>query len=148
MPYFRKEALAKYVGTGCQRQLRLYLSPDNQRYQAERAAQRMPSVQPPRPGLAQIAQAGEAWGRAKVADLARAFGPAAIVGMPVAHPTDETRYRPLPLDAAVGQAAPGQFLVEAEYTIGPAFEQALGIAAHRARLWLDYAAARPDLIAV
>src|SRR4051812_38597010 len=96
MPQFRKEALSKYIGTGCRRQLRLYLSPDIQRYEAERTAQRMPPVQPPRPGLRQIMEVGEQWGLAKVADLAQAFGSEAIIGTPHRRADGQTHYQPIP----------------------------------------------------
>src|SRR4051794_8759830 len=148
MPCFNKEALSRYIATGCQRQLRLYLTPDNKKYAAERAAQGMPEVQPPRPGLATIREAGEEWGRAKVADLADTFGVSAGVGTAVPPDAGLPRYANVALQTAIASAADGRFLVEAEYTIGPAFEAALGIADYRPRFSLDYTAVRPDIIAV
>ena len=148
MPYFRKEALSKYMGTGCRRQLRLYLTPENQTYAAERLREGMPPTQPPRPGLEQIIQAGDEWGAAKVADLAGTFGPSAIVGNPFTHRTGQTRYRAIDLRTALKQSAPGTFLVEAEFAIGPGFERSLGIDGYRAAFGLGYANVRPDLIDV
>lgn len=146
MPYFQKEALSKYIGTGCTRQLRLYLTPDNAAYRAERQAEGMPPPQQPRPGLEYIAQAGEEWGAEKVGDLAQTFGAGMVVGTPVVHSSGQTRYGAIDLGAALAQAVVGQFLAEAEYRVGPGFETALGIGGYRARFHLDYARMRPDLI--
>lgn len=51
MPYFTKEALSKYIRTGCRRQLRINLSPDNREYRPEREQAGMPPPLPPPPGL-------------------------------------------------------------------------------------------------
>src|SRR3954452_7062504 len=133
MPYFRKEVLSHYIGSGCLRQLRLYLTTDNRRVRTEREAEGMPPVQPPRPGLEQIVQEGERWGAEKVADLARTFGPSAVVGDAFTHASGQTRYREVALRDVLARAAAGAFLVEAQYEIGPAFEAGLGIADYRAR---------------
>ena len=74
MPYLTKKVLSQYIHTGCLKQLRLDLSPDNQDYGHERKTEGMPVPQPPRPGLEQIAQAGEEWQQAKLADLTNTFG--------------------------------------------------------------------------
>ncbi len=151
MPMLTKEALSRYVRTGCKRQLRLYLTPDNRTFAAEREAANMPPPQPPRPGLEQIVQQGRAWQQAKVADLANAFGPAAIVGNPRVLPGFGTAYGPIPLAdglAAVPAGAPGCFIVEGQYDIGPAFENGLAVAHLRTQFGLQYAALRPDLIEV
>ncbi|HLI27831.1 MAG TPA: AAA domain-containing protein [Chloroflexota bacterium] len=147
MPYFTKEALSKYIRTGCRRQLRLNLSPDNREYRPEREQAGMPPPLPPPPGLYYIREAGEQWGAAKVADLARAFGAAALIGRPKFHAASgQTRYEAIPLATALAQATVGQFLVEAEYSVGPAFQQALGIAHFRERFGLAWGLVRPDLI--
>jgi len=59
MPQLGKEALSQFIRTECFRLLRLNLSPDIQAFQNERTAAGMPPVQPPRPGLEYLAQAGE-----------------------------------------------------------------------------------------
>lgn len=147
MPYFTKEALSKYIRTGCRRQLRLNLSPDNREYRPERQREGMPAPLPPPPGLSYIREAGEQWGAAKVADLARAFGRAALIGRPKFHAASgQTRYEAVPLATALAQATVGQFLVEAEYPVGPAFQRALGIADFRERFGLAWGLVRPDLI--
>ena len=147
MPYFRKEALSKYISTGCQRQLRLNLTPDNAEYRPERQREGMPDPLPPRPGLAYIRKEGELWGAAKIADLARAFGAGALVGRITPHaPGGPILYDAIPLEVALARADAGQFLVEAEYAVGPAFECALGIAHFREAFGLAWGAVRPDLI--
>jgi hypothetical protein len=148
MPYFRKEALSKYIGTGCQKQLRLYLTPDNARFRVERDAEGMPPPQPPRPGLEHIRQEGEEWGAAKVSDLAQAFGSSAVVGRGLVHETGQTRYKEMELEEAIKQAAAGKFLIEAQYSIGKGFEAALGIEHLREKFGLEYADVRPDIIEV
>jgi DNA replication ATP-dependent helicase Dna2 len=150
MPMLTKEALSRYVRTGCKRQLRLYLAPDTQRFATERAEQGMPQIQPPRPGLPQIVEQGREWQRAKVADLENAFGAAALVGNARVLPGFGTQYGSMPLRdalAAVPQG-PGCFIVEGEFPIGPAFEQGLGVANLRLQFGLEYAQLRPDLIEV
>ena len=71
MPLLTKEALSRYVRTGCKRQLRLYLTPDNRRFADERALEGMPPIQPPRPGLPQIVKQGEEWQSAKISDVGK-----------------------------------------------------------------------------
>ncbi len=148
MPYLRKEALSQYIGSACKRQLRLNLSPDTAAYRPERSAQAMPPPQPPRPGLEQFAQQGERWQADKLHDLTQAFGPGAIVGDPYLHHSGQTRYKPVQLEDVLPAARPGQFLIEAQYTVGPACEVALGIAHYPATYRLAYAEVRPDIIEV
>ncbi len=156
MPYVSKEALSQYISTGCKRQLRLYLSPDNARFRAERVAEGMPEPQPPRPGLELFRQQGEAWQAAKLDDLTRTFGvlaetasdSPAVVGDAYPHSTGQTRYRPVELLSVLSPSTAGQFIVEAEYDMGSTCENALEIAGHRATYGLEYARVRPDLIEV
>jgi len=148
MPYLTKEALSQYLRTGCQRQLRLNLSPDNATYKPERLAQGMPDPQPPRPGLPLIKQAGDTWAAAKVGDLATTFGTAAVIGIPQANLSGITTYKTQDLTQLLAGASAGQFLVEAQYEITAVFEQALGIVGHATTLNLKYGDVRPDLIEV
>jgi hypothetical protein len=148
MPQVSKQALSQYIRTGCERQLAFNLRPDNQAFAAERQALGMPYPQSPRPGLRQIQQAGEEWQAEKLHDLTQTFGHGAIVGSPYTTPANQTRYNPIPLQQAVGQAQPLCFLVEAEFDVGAAFQQALGIAHLVPQYALLYANVRPDIIAV
>jgi DNA replication ATP-dependent helicase/nuclease Dna2 len=148
MPYFTKEVLSQYIRTECRRQMRLYLSPDKAAYRSERAAQRMPPPQPPRPGLEYRTQEGERWQAEKLRDLVETFGSTTVIGSPYAYSADQTRYRRVELENALRQAEPNRFLIEAEYNIGPAFEAALGISEYRAQFNLGYAAVRPDIIEI
>ena len=148
MPYLSKEAISKYIRTECKRQLRLYLTPDNKTYQPERTAQQMPPPQDPRPGLAHIKEEGESWQAKKLYDLTQTFGSGAVIGKVYQHSSGETRYRNQPLQTALLNAAPYKFLVEAEFTIGPTFEQSMSIDGYRSKYTLDYAAVRPDILEI
>lgn len=148
MPYFSKQALSRYVATGCQRQLRLALSPHNRRFLPERAAQGMPPRQDPRPGLQAITEAGREWEAAKVADVAQTFGREAVVGRVAKQVDGQDRYEAIDLHEALSHAAPGKFLIEAEFDISPAFERAMGIDRCRQRFGLECGRLRPDLLEV
>jgi DNA replication ATP-dependent helicase Dna2 len=148
VPQFSKKVLSQYFRTECKRQLRLYLSPPVTAYQHERDAQNMPPPQPPRPGLEQFAQAGEEWQAAKLHDLTETFGQESVVGEVYTHDSGQVRYRSMPLEEALAGVSPGRFLVEAEYQVGRAFEEALGISGFRERFGLDYSGVRPDIMEV
>ena len=148
MPFLNKEAISEYIRTECKRQLRLYLSPDNARYHAERLSEGMPDPQTPRPGLFQIRTAGDEWQAAKLHDLTETFGAERIVGNRFVHSSGQIRYHSTPLAVALQQAATNHFLVEMEYLVTPAFERSLAIEDYRERYKLDYAKVRPDIIEV
>lgn len=148
MPQLSKKVLSQYFRTECKRQLRLNLSPDTLRFRPEREAQGMPPPQKPRPGLEQIAQLGDEWQAAKLHDLSETFGQKLVVGETYTDGSGQLRYRNTPLEQALAGASPGQFLVEAEYEVGPTFESALGIANLRDEYDLEYAGVRPDIIEI
>jgi hypothetical protein len=148
MPKLTKEAMSQYVRTECRRQLRLYLSPDNQQYQAERSAQGMPAPQPPRPGLEQIVQAGEEWEAKVLQDITEVFGTEAMVGEPYEHSSGQTRYHGVALDEVLADVTPESFIVEAQFRVGTTFESELGISDYPNQYELDYAEIRPDIIEV
>jgi hypothetical protein len=144
-----KQALSQYIRSGCERQLALNLRPDNQSFAAERQALGMPNPQSPRPGLRQVQEAGDEWQAEKLHDLTQTFGPGAIVGDPYVTPANQTRYNAVRLSDVISRAQPVRFLVEAEFEVGDAFQQALGIARLAAPpVNLQYAHVRPDIIAV
>lgn len=148
MPRLTKEALSQYIRTDCQRQLRLYLSPDNSQYRPERFAQNMPPPQPPRPGLEQIVQAGEEWEASVLHTLTQTFSSANIIGNAHQHQSGQTRYNPVPLQTALPNAPANSFLIEAQYQVEATFQAALGIANYQQQFNLDYAEVRPDIIQV
>lgn len=150
MPHFQKEVLTKYIGSGCKRQLSLYLTPDTKPYTKERADRGMPPTQPPRPGLELVVQAGDRWGWLKVADLAACFGAAAVIGdsRPPARPEEPTPYVPMALADALIRATPGTFLVETNHEVGISFQRAMGVQAYGQDFRLTYAISRPDLVQV
>ena len=148
MPQVGKQALGQFIRTNCLRQLALNLYPDNQTFRPDRETLGMPYPQSPRPGLRQIQRAGEEWQEEKLDDLTQTFGADAVIGSAYATPSNQTRYRPIPLEQALPSAKPTCFLIEAEYSVGPAFQAALGIQEHGAQFNLVYADLRPDIIAV
>jgi DNA replication ATP-dependent helicase Dna2 len=113
MPLLSKDALSKYIQTGCRRQLRLYLYPDTQAYESQVGAFGYPPRQDPRPGLQQFRQAGADWQREKMGDLARYFGQNAIIGRRNA--TTANAFDPMPLAEALDQARAGTFIAEAHF---------------------------------
>lgn len=148
MPQIGKQALGQFIRTNCLRQLALNLYPDNRTFQPDRQRLGMPYPQSPRPGLRQIQRAGEEWQEEKLDDLTKTFGASAVIGSRYATPSNQMRYRPTPLEGALALGNPICFLVEAEYSVGPAFRTALGIQGYGTRLKLLYADLRPDVIAV
>src|SRR5918999_2727109 len=110
MPRVDKDALSQFIRTECRRQLRLNLSPDSGKCKDERRRLDMPPPQPPRPGLEQFTQAGEAWQAAKLDDLTRTFGPDAVLGRPRRTATGRLAFDPTPLDALLINVVPPRFL--------------------------------------
>lgn len=148
MPQVGKEALSQFIRTECLRLLRLNLSPDTQAFQQERTAAGMPPVQPPRPGLEYLAQAGEEWQAEKIADLSDTFGTAVVIGDRHTNQAGQERFREIELVNHLTTAPQGSFLVESQFDVGPTFEGALGIAGYRQNYGLNYSRLRPDLIEV
>lgn len=148
MPQISKQALSQFIRTGCQRQLVLNLHPDNPAFRPERQALGMPYPQSPRPGLRQIQAAGDEWAAEKLHDLTQTFGATAIIGNPHQTATNQTHYRAISLNQVIPHATPIRFLVEAEFSVGAAFQNALGISGFLTQFNLRYADLRPDIIAV
>ncbi len=148
MPRVGKEALSQFIRTECLRLLRLNLSPATQAFQGERIAEGMPPVQPPRPGLEYLAQAGEEWQAEKIADLSDTFGTAIVIGDRQTNQAGQERFQEIELVNNLPTAPQGSFLVESQFDVGPAFEGALGIEGYRQTYGLNYSWLRPDLIEV
>ena len=149
MPLLDKKTLSRFFASGCEKQLRLFLSPPKGTFQAERDSQGMPPEQPPRPGLEQVAQAGEAWTDEKVSDLAACFGTAALIGTSKPIPgTTRVRFTASPLADLLHLATANCFLVEAEFPVGATFQRAVDVETLAARVGLGFAKLRPDLIEI
>jgi len=148
MPQVGKEALSQFIKTECLRLLRLNLSPATQAFQQERTAEGMPPVQPPRPGLEYLAQAGEEWQAEKIADLSDTFGAAVVIGDRYTNQAGRERFREIELFDYLPTAPQGSFLVESQFDVEPAFEGALEIAGYKRSYGLNYTRLRPDLIEV
>lgn len=151
MPRVTKNAFSRFVSTGCERQLRLYLATDE-----ERGAQDMPDEQDPRPGLEYVTQQGEDWQHEKVLDLGVTFGVERLISEPRETDVGRTVYEAIQLSDKLPSAAEllnrgleVGWLVEAEFTFGEAFKQAIGFADLETTFEdVSYAALRPDLIEV
>ena len=140
-PTLRKQSISQYLTTECDRQLALDL------WRRHPAAHGMPPRQAPRPGLELITREGREWELQKVRDLAAAFPSDVLVGNPSAGADGEIiRWVPIPLGEALARADAGSFLVEAEYSVGPAFKAAHSVDTTAPDL--SFADLRPDLIQV
>jgi len=127
------------------RQLRLSLSPDTARYQAERDAEGMPPKAKPRPGLAQITEAGETWQAEKLDELRAAFGADRVVGA-TRVVEGKTHYDAASLSTLLSRAEAPCFVVEGEFAVGATFVDAMGARGLCEAHGLDFASLRPDLI--
>ena len=145
MPTLSKHVLTRYLGSDCTKQLRLLMATP-----AEQSALGMPPKQPPRPGLQQIAAAGDEWAAEKLAELDTALGATVLVGQrrpPVPGggvAFSETALTPARLVAAVQ----GTFLAEFEFPVGSAFATTYGTGALVTAHGLILSNLRPDLIEV
>ena len=153
MPQITKRVLSQFIGSGCERQLALELYPDNATFRPQRQAHTVPDPQPPRPGIVQVTEAGEEWQAEKLHDLTQTFGQSAVVGQGTLNAAGQVRYSAQPLQNAIPHAVPVCFLVEAEFTIGSAFQAALGITARYAQgdtlgHPIQFGKVRPDIIEV
>lgn len=154
MPLLRKQTISNYLRSDCKRRLRIDLSPNTQsRLPNGQTAQqeRQQMGMPPRnvrPGLQALRTAGEAWEEAKIHDLAETFGLQALLGRSSRATSGSVTFSDVPLANVIGQANPGQFLVQAQYEVGASYETALGIEHLQASHNLAYGALRPDLIQV
>ena len=101
-----------------------------------------------RPGLQALAAAGQEWEEAKLNDLVQTFGLAALVGTPQRTTTGTYTFDVTAMASLVARAAPGVFLVQGQFDVGSAFEQALGIQHLRTSQNMAHRQLRPDLVQV
>src|SRR6266540_620930 len=155
MPLLSKQVISNYLRSDCQRRLRLdlhpditHLLPDGQTAQQERQQTGMPPRNVSRPGLAALAAAGEEWEEAKINDLVQTFGLPALIGDSQRTPAGTYRFSGVPLAGLIAQAAPGRFIVQAQFDAGAAFQNALGIQHLQTAHNLGYRELRPDLIQI
>lgn len=145
MPTLSKHVLTRYLGSDCTKQLRLLMATT-----AEKAASSMPPKQPPRPGLQQIAAAGDEWAAEKLAELDTALGATVLVGQrrpPV--PGGGVAFSETALSPAhLAAAAPETFLAEFEFPVGATFAAEYGTGVLAAAHGLTLSNLRPDLIEV
>lgn len=147
-PVMGKHSLSQFIRTNCIRQLAFNLYPDNHDYAQKRTQLQMPYPQSPRPGLHQVQTAGDEWQAEKLHDLTQTFGTQSIVGSVYTLQSGQIRYKQIQLAAHLATTTPTKFIVESTFSIGNAFQQALGIASHAAQYSLQYGELRPDIIEV
>jgi hypothetical protein len=144
MPFLNKRVISQYVRRGCQRQLRLLLSPDNEEYRHEREEAEMPDPHPPRPGLEQVRQAGDEWEAEKIKELIDTLGSDSVVADSYLNKNGETRFSSIELRDYLSTAESGEFLIEAEFDVPNLFKEVNELDS----LELDYGRLRPDLLQV
>ena len=155
MPVLSKQVISNYLRSDCQRRLRLDLSPDTQRQLPngqtalqERQALGFPPRSVARPGLEALAAAGQEWEEAKINDLVQTLGLASLVGTSQRTQAGTYNFAETPMLNLIAQAAPGVFLVQGQFDVGPAFEQALRIQHLQTTRNMTYSQLRPDLVQV
>ena len=155
MPVLSKQVISNYLRSDCQRRLRVDLFPDTQHQlpngqtaAQERLALGLPPRHVARPGLQALSAAGQEWEEAKLNDLVQTLGLPALVGTPRRTPAGTCQFDETPMASLIARAAPGVFLVQGQFDVGLAFEQALGIQHLRASLNMAYRQLRPDLVQV
>lgn len=155
MPLLGKQVISNYLRSDCQRRLRLDLCPETQHElpngqtaQQERQGLGLPPRSVARPGLQALAAAGHEWEEAKLNDLVQTLGLGALVGTSQQTPAGTYRFMDTPLANLIPRSRPGSFLVQGQFEVGAAFEQALGIQHLRHSQNMAYRELRPDLIQV
>jgi hypothetical protein len=147
MPQLEKEALSQFIGTECERQLRLNLHPKST-CQEERNSLGMPPIQRRRPGMEHVREAGEVWQEEKVADLSKTFGMDKVIGNREIVQPGREHFDKISLIDVLNRAKECSFLIEAEFEVTNAFKKALGIEDYGEKYKLSYSNLRPDIIEV
>lgn len=158
MPKLTKSVLSRYLGSECERQLRIALHPEKGGQASERVLLGMPRKQPPRPGLRNIQVAGDEWAESCLAEIDALLSPTPLVGNRRTTPNG-LAFDVEPLSTALATATPGQLLAEHEFdpNQSPTFKSMF--ANHPALATpflhnghnlgpLDYGALRPDITEV
>ena len=150
---FQKQSVSQWVRTGCERQLGLSLYSDSE-LKHDNGSLGLPARQV-RPGLQQMAAAGNEWQEAKNADLIVVYGDDAVLGTQSGTPTVDSdgtltsvQYVTSVLDVHLPGAAPGQFIAEAEFYLTDLFFDAFDLSLWPDSLGMKFSALRPDLIEV
>lgn len=146
VPRIEKHTITSYLVTDCQRQLRINMATDTGPAPTERQSLGMPEKHP-RPGLNNMAQAGDEWAANCLGVLDQALGANGLLGdrKPSAS-LARVEFRPQPLLQGLQGVRPGQVLAEQEYEIGQVFRAALQVDAQVTGI--SFARVRPDLLVV
>lgn len=154
---FEKKSLTQWVTHRCERQLGLSLWTDREQRADASAGPNSHGIphRQIRPGLQQMATAGDEWQAEKTADLLTVFGSAAVSGNQNGAPLQlaagnytAAPYNAVDLDTLLPGAAPGQFIVEGEFDpMNPVFEAQWQLT-WRTGINLGWSRVRPDIIEV
>ncbi|WP_299056405.1 AAA domain-containing protein [uncultured Nocardioides sp.] len=156
MPELGKHTLTRFLGSDCERQLKLSLSPQSDGPRSERVVNDMPLKQNPLPGLQNITEAGDEWAASRLAELDTFVGPTALIGAR----RSSSRLSGIEFaaseltPAALRAASVGCFLAEFQFEVGPSFQssfdlpKAAAAAAATGQSNLVLKPLRPDLIEV
>ncbi|MGY1615914.1 DEAD/DEAH box helicase [Geodermatophilus sp. SYSU D00691] len=148
VPVLGKHTLTRFLGTECQKQLRILLAPDT-KDNPERQALGMPPKQPPLPGLSAIAQAGDEWAASRLAELDAVLGSHVLVGTRKRSTrTSGIEFSSTPLMNSLTGAVPQTFLAEHTFEVGAAFQDGFNVTPLVATYGLTFDNLRPDLIEV
>lgn len=147
MPQLEKSAIASYFRSDCLRRLKFDLYPDKVSYQAVRDGLDMPPRLVDRMSITLLSKQGTEWEIEKINDLVSTFGLSNMIGR---HSLKLGKhvFTNVPLASVIGTALPGTFLVQPEFSVGPAFQNALDVGLYQTDYDLEYAGLRPDLIQV
>ena len=91
---------------------------------------------------------GLEWEEAKINDLVQTLGLSSLAGTSQRIQSGTYKFVDTPMVNLIAQAAPGMFLVQGQFDIGPAFKQALGIQDLRTTHNMAFRELRPDLVQV
>ncbi|WP_236833846.1 DEAD/DEAH box helicase [Blastococcus sp. KM273129] len=148
MPVLGKHTLTRFLGTDCQKQLRILLAPET-RANPERQSLGMPPKQPPLPGLNAIAQAGDEWAASRLAELDAVMGSHVLIGTRKrSSNASGIEFASTPLLDSLTGAIPQTFLAEHTFEVGPAFQEGFNVTALIDEHGLTFDNLRPDLIEI
>lgn len=139
-----KKVLSSYMRSDCRRRLLLELFAGTD---SDRQRLGYPEEYVVRPGLAAITGAGNEWQAQVLRDLDDAFGSTTLLGQRSQNQTT-VKFDPAPLAALIGGAAPGRFLIEAQFALPALMQRTFGLDQLTATYGLRFDQVRPDVIFV
>ena len=138
MPQLEKSAIASYFRSDCLRRLKFDLYPDKVSYRAVRDGLDMPPRLVDRLIITLLSKQGTEWEIEKINDLVSTFGLSNMIGR-CSLASGKHVFTNVPLASVIDRALPGTFLVQPEFSVGPAFQKALEVARYQTDYDLEYA---------